>query len=59
MHKYMMLVYLDGETSAHFYNDYPSLDAMDASVGLGAYVEIYERRYVPDEGRKYELVEVY
>lgn len=59
MPKYMLLVYLDGETSARFYNDYPRLDAMDASVSLGAYVEIYERAYVPDEGRKYELVEVY
>ena len=59
MPKYMMLVYVDGETSAYFYNDYPSQAAMDASYGLGAYVEIYERTYVPGEGRKYDLVEVF
>ena len=59
MPTYMMLVYVDGETSALFYNDYPYQAAMDASCGLGAYVEIYERTYVPGEGRKYDLVEVF
>lgn len=59
MPKYMMIIYLNGETSVNFYSDYPYEAAMDASCDLGAYVEIYERTYVLGEGRKYDLVEVF
>lgn len=45
MKKYMVIVLLDGEQSAHFTDDYTTAHnmAMDAECGLGAYAEIYVR----------------
>lgn len=52
MKDYMVVTPYEGETSAHFYDDYASAHnyKMDVECGLGGYAEIYHRQVnLPEE----------
>ena len=57
MKKYMVVMVLDGEQSVYFTDDYLKAEnaRMDAEVGLGAYVEVYERTTDEDGIQAYTL----